>query len=211
MAIPLLVVCILVRLMGELDFLVSLSPYAFVGALAGVLLGFFGWRGLDAFLPGLVALALACPLPGPVHRALTTPLKEASAQLAVGLLHVSGIPTVLDGSMIHLEGADSLWMADACSGVRSFISLLVVAIIACLIWRRHWTLKVLVVLAAVPIAILVNGLRIWLTGWLSVHAGPEAAAGAFHFFEGFALFAVAGLLLLGFAGFLGLLFPRGAR
>ncbi len=208
LAVPAVVFCVLVKLTNELDFVISLGPFAFVGALGAVILAFLGWRGLGIFMPVLIILLLACPLPGPVQQKLTLPLKEISSQLAVGLLQISGIPTVLDGTMIHLEGTDSLWVADACSGIRSFISLLSIAVVACLVWNRHWSMKLAVVLAAIPIAVLVNGLRIWFTGWLSVNYGPEAAEGAFHFFEGFALFAVAGVLLLAFAALLGKLFPR---
>lgn len=207
-AIPVLILALLARLVGELDYMNSIAPFAFVGGLGGILLAFVGWRGLKVFLPVLVVLLLACPLPGAVQQSLTLPLKTISSEFAVGLLDISGIPSFLEGAMIHLEGADSLWVADACSGIRSFISLLSIAIIACLVWNRHWVLKLLVILAAIPIAVFVNGFRIWLTGWLSVKVSPEAAAGAFHFFEGFALFALAGLLLLGFAALLGALFPR---
>jgi exosortase len=207
-AVPLLGVCLLGPITAELHFVVSLAPFAFVGGLFAVLLAFFGWRGAWVFVPALVPLLLGCPLPGLVQDALTLPLKQVSAQFAVGLLQVSSVDAFLDGNVIHLPGTDSLWVADACSGIRSLISLLSLAVLACLVWRRHWALKVLVVLAAVPIAIAVNGLRIWLTGWLSVNVSPEAAAGVFHTLEGFVLFAVAGLLLWGFVGLLGVLVPR---
>ena len=208
---PLLVVCLLGGITAELNFMVSLAPYAFVGGLFAVVLAFLGWRGAWTTVPALVPLLLACPLPGATAQALTVPLKQVSAQLAVGLLNVTGIPAHLDGATLRLPGTDSLWVADACSGIRSLLSLVSLAVIACLVWRRAWALKVAVVVAAVPIAILVNGLRIWLTGWLSVHVSPETAEGVFHVFEGFALFAVAGLLLWGFAGLLGVLFPRTPR
>ncbi len=207
-ALPLLMLCILVMLAGRLDFVQSLAPYAFVGALGAVALGFFGWKGVRVFLPALIVLGLACPLPGAVHDKLTLPLKEVSSQFSVGLLHITGVPAFLEGSMIHLEEADSLWVADACSGIRSFISLLSIAIVACLVWRRPWPFKILIVLAAIPIAVIANGLRIWLTGYLSVHVGSEAAEGAFHFFEGFALFGLACLLLAGLAGLLSFAVPR---
>ncbi len=207
-AVPVLLICLFCAFTAQLDFMTSLAPFAFVGALGAVLLAFLGWRGIGVLLPALVALVLACPLPGAVQQSITLPLKSISAQLAVGLLNVTDVPSVLEGSVIHLSGADSLWVAEACSGIRSLISLVSVAILACFLWNRHWGLRLAVVLAAVPIAVLVNGGRIWLTGWLSVNVGQETAKGAFHFFEGFALFAVAGLLLLGFAGLIGALFRR---
>jgi exosortase len=139
---------------------------------------------------------------------LTVPLKSTASEIAVGLLNVTGVPTYLDGSVIQLPGAESLLVADACSGIRSLISLISLAVLASLLWKRHWVLKIATVVAAVPIAIVVNGLRIWLTGYLTVKVGPEAAEGAFHLLEGFVLFAVAGLLLWGFVTLLGALVPR---
>lgn len=191
----LLVPCLLLLLIGEMDFLVTLRPYTFVGALAAVLWALYGWRAVRPALPILLVLALMCPLPGPVERGLTYPLTRIASLLATGLLDVTGIPATLDGNMIHLPGLDRLWVADACSGIRSLISLASLAILACLFWNRNWTLRLAVVLASIPIAVFTNGLRIWLTGFLSVHVSPDAAQGFFHTFEGFAMFAVAGLML----------------
>ena len=207
LAVPLLVLSLVALLLGQLDFMTSLGSYAFVLALAAVVLAYLGWRGLSLVGPALVTLVLACPLPGLVVERLTLPLKHVSAQLAVGLLDVSGIGAYLDGNVIHMPGAERLWVADACSGIRSLISLVSIAVVACLVWKRHWSLKLIVIAAAVPIAVFVNGARIWFTGWLSVHVSPEAASGTFHLLEGFALFAVAGLCLFGFAALLGFLVP----
>jgi exosortase len=123
------------------------------------------------------------------------------------MLDLTGIQATLEGNIIHLPGIDRLWVADACSGIRSLISLGSLAILAILVWQRHWSLRLAVLVASVPIAVFVNGLRIWLTGLLSVQYGPEAAQGFFHFFEGFVLFAVAALLLLGWAALLAWIFP----
>ena len=203
-----LIVCVLGMLVGELDFLTSVGAYAFVGALGAVLLAYLGWKGLRVFMPALIVLALACPMPGLVERKITLPLKEVAAKMATTLLQYTGVQAWREGNMIHLEGAESLWVADACSGIRSFISLFSLAVVACLVWPRHWLMKVAVLVAVVPIAVFVNGFRIWLTGWLSVNVSEEAADGAFHFFEGFALFGLAGVLLLGFAALLTWVFPK---
>jgi exosortase len=209
-AVPALLLGLAIRITAELQVAASLAPFAFVGSLGAVVLAFAGWRGLRVCFPVLVPLLLACPLPVQAEEALTLPLKGLSAEIAAGLLHLFGIPTFLDGNTLHLEGASSLWVADACSGMRSLLSLLSLAILSFLVWERHWSLKALVGVAAVAIAIVVNGLRIWTIAMLSVKVSPAAAEGAFHLLEGFVLFAVAGLLLLGFVWILGVLFPRRA-
>ncbi len=196
-----------VLLLGEMKLSWYLKPYALVAALVAAYAGLYGWRALRPLLPAIVALLLMCPLPGRVERDLTLPLKNTSAILATGMLDLSGLPTTLEGNLIHLPGIESLWIADACSGIRSLISLVSVAILACLVWRRSWLLKALAVASCVPIAVFVNASRIWLTGFLSVRVSPAAAQGFFHLFEGFLLFAVAALLLWGWTLFLGLFFP----
>jgi exosortase len=206
----LLTACLGLLLLGEMKLSWFLKPFAFVGSLVAVTWGVYGRRAVALALPAVVALLLMCPLPGRVQDSLSVPLKHSAALLATGLLDLSGIPASLEGNVIHLPALDDLWVADACSGIRSLIALVSLAIIACFLRPAHWLYHVAVVVAAVPIAILVNGLRIWLTGVLSVKVGPETAEGFFHFFEGFALFAVAALLLWGWAVLLRRFFPGSA-
>ena len=203
------VFCLGFLLLGEMKLSWFLKPYAFVGLLASLTLAFGGWRLLAAAAPIAIPLFLACPLPGRVERWLTLPLKNTAAVLATGLLDVTGIEATLEGSTIHLPGADALWVAYACSGIRSLISLLSIAVLACILWKRSIGVKLLVLASCVPIAVLVNSLRIWLTGVLSLYVGPEAAQGFFHFFEGFALFGVAAAILWAWALLLSAVLPGG--
>ena len=84
-----------------------------------------------------------------------------------------------------------------------------IAILAALFWARPLWLRAVVVASTVPIAIFINGMRIWLTGMISVKFDPALAQGFFHFFEGFVLFGFAALLLGGWAWLLDALFVRG--
>ncbi|MGH7163051.1 MAG: exosortase/archaeosortase family protein, partial [Planctomycetota bacterium] len=199
-------VCVLL-LAGEMKISWYLKPYALLASLAIGVWILLGANALWRLAPPLVVLFLMCPLPGRVHLAITLPLKKHAAVLATGLLDLSGLEATLEGNLIHLPGVDKLYVADACSGIRSLISLTSVAILACFFWRRHWILKAVVIASCPPIAVVVNGLRIWTTGMLSAHVSPQAAQGFFHFFEGFLLFGVGALVLLGWARVLGGLAP----
>jgi exosortase len=205
--ILLLVPALAMLLLGEMKLSWFLKPYAFIGSLGALVWTFYGWRGVRACFPVLIVLLLMCPLPGRIQRDLTLPLKRTAALFATGMLDLTGVHATLEGNIINLPGIDRLWVADACSGIRSLISLGSLAILAVILWKRHWLLRAAVLVASVPIAVLVNGLRIWLTGLLSMKVGPGAAQGFFHFFEGFVLFAVAALLLLGWAALLAWAFP----
>jgi exosortase len=204
----LLLPCVGLLTLGEMKLSWFLKPYALVASLGLLAWAWRGRRTLAAVALPLIVLFLACPLPGRVQNALTVPLKNTAALLATGLLDLGGYDVSLDGNVIRMPGIRDLWVADACSGVRSLLSLLTLAILACMFWRRSLALRVIVVASAVPIAVLVNGLRIWLTGLLAVHVGPDAAESFFHFFEGIALFGIAGLLLWAWAWLLSLVFQR---
>lgn len=200
---------------GELQLSWFLKPYALVAILGLAIVIIYGMRAFLSLLPVLVVLFLMCPIPGRVERDLTLPLKKTASIIATGLMDVTGLPVLLEGNNIRLPGVDRMWIADACSGIRSLISLVSVAIVGCFFWRRPLFAKLLLVAACVPIAVVVNSLRIWLTGFLSVHVSQKAAQGFFHTCEGFLLFAVAGLVLWGVAAVLGRIFapvqPREPR
>ena len=202
--------CSALLLIGEMKFSWNLKPYAFVTSIVALIGVFYGWRGIRALIAPIVVLYLMCPIPWRIILDVTLPLKRHATVLATGLIEVSGLPVTLEGNLIHVEGIKSLWVADACSGVRSLVSLLSVALLGCLFWRRHWSIKAIVIASAIPISVVVNGMRIWLTAMLSVHVSPKAAEGFFHVAEGFVLFGVAAAILWAWAYVLHLLLPSRA-
>ncbi len=197
-------------LLGEMRLSWFLKPFAFIGALAACIVILYSWEGLKALLAPLFVLCLMCPVPWRVVIGITLPLKRCATVLATGLADISGLDASLQGNLIHVPGISSLQIVDQCSGVNSLISLASLALLGCLFWRRHWLLKAAVVLSCVPIAVLLNSLRIWLTAVLAVRVSPDAAQGFFHLFEGFLLFGVGALALLGWARVLGGLAPARA-
>ncbi len=201
-------ICSALLLIGEMKFSWNLKPYAFVTTLVALVTVFYGWRGLRALVAPIVVLYLMCPIPWRMILDVTLPLKRHATVIATGLIEVCGLPVTLQGNLINVSGIDSLWVADACSGVRSLVSLMSVALLGCLFWRRHWSIKAVVLASCIPIAVMVNGMRIWLTAMLSVYISPKAAEGFFHTAEGFVLFGVAALLLWGWAYVLHVLLPR---
>jgi EpsI family protein len=199
-----------VLLLGEMNLSWFLKPLAFVGALAACIALLYSWRGLRALAAPLLVLLLMCPVPWRLVIDVTLPLKRHASVLATGLMDLSGLEAGLQGNLIHVPGITSLWIADQCSGVRSLLSLMSIAIVGCLFWKRHWSVKLVVVLSCVPITVLVNALRIWLTAVLAVHVSPETAQGFFHVGEGFLLFLAAATILWGWARLLGAVLPRGS-
>lgn len=197
-------------LLGEMKLSWFLKPFAFIGALAACIAILYGRQGLRELAKPLVVLAMMCPIPWRVLVWMTLPLKRHATVLATGLIDLSGLQASLQGNLIHAPGMTTMWIADQCSGVRSLVSLLSVAVIGCLFWKRHWLVKLVVLVSCIPIAVIVNSLRIWVTAMLSVHVSPQLAQGFFHVCEGFVLFGVAALVLLAWAVLLHRLLPRAA-
>ncbi|MHC4817593.1 MAG: exosortase C-terminal domain/associated protein EpsI [Planctomycetota bacterium] len=198
-----------VLLLGEMNLSWFLKPLAFVGALTACIALLYSWRGVRALAAPLLVLLLMCPVPWRLVIDVTLPLKRHASVLATGLMDLSGLEAGLQGNLIHVPGITSLWIADQCSGVRSLLSLASVAIVGCLFWRRHWGVKLAVILSCIPITVAVNALRIWLTAVLAVHVSPEAAQGFFHVGEGFLLFLAAAAILWVWARALSAVLPGG--
>jgi len=136
------------------------------------------------------------PLPGVVFYALTFPLQRLAAEQAAWILEMIGIPVLLDGNVIHLAQM-SLGVTEACSGIRSLISLFAGAVAwAYLLLPGSWSM-VIFVAATVPITIVANAARVVLTGLIGQQFGVQYATGFFHEFAGLVIYIVAFLCLLG--------------
>jgi len=107
---------------------------------------------------------------------------------------VLGIPVLREGNIIDLP-AIRLEVTEACSGIRSLISLLALAVIFAYFVRRTWRDRVIMSLSAIPIAIVANAARIALTGVLAQMFGAAAAQGFYHLFSGWLIFIVSFALL----------------
>ncbi len=162
--------------------------------LWGTSLFLFGWSLSRILLFPFLLLLLAIPIPYVIYNSLTFPLKLLASKIAAWSLSIIGVPTLREGNIIYIPNM-TLEVADACSGIRSIISLLAMtAILAYFV--SGWLWRVLLVASAIPIAILTNALRIVGTGILSYHFGPEAARGFFHYFSGWLVFLLS-LVILG--------------
>jgi len=136
------------------------------------------------------------PLPAIVVNAVAFPLQGFAAQTATICLLALDIPVLREGNVISLART-TLEVAEACSGIRSLMSLLALGTVYAyfaesVMWKR-WV----IVAAAVPVAIAANAFRVAGTGVLAHYFGEDAAQGFYHEFSGWLVFVVAFVLLLG--------------
>jgi exosortase len=183
-------------LLGILGAELFLSRSSFIILLGGLVVFFLGWAQFRALIFPWAFLFLMVPLPTLVMNEITLPLQFLASNLAAGLLAVLGVPVLRDGNVIQLPTM-SLEVVEACSGIRSLVSLITLALIYAYLLEKNRVIQVLLVLSAVPIAIAANGLRIMGTGLTGIYWSPDKAEGFFHEFSGWVIFVLSLMLLFG--------------
>ena len=190
--LALLIPSVLVHVAGAWLRIGFLSGFAMLGVLYGLVWSCAGWPALWALRFPLLFLMFMVPLPGVMLIAASFKMKMAAATLATWVIRVIGIPALQTGSTIHVPGI-SVVVDDVCSGLRSLLSLVALAIL----WTslmgpnaKTWQKGVLWVMA-VPIAILANMVRVVMLVLLSAIYGPQIADSFIHVGSGIVTFGVA--------------------
>lgn len=182
-------------LLGDIAAELFLSRSSLIVILAGLVLFHLGRAVFREVAFPLAYLFFMIPLPATIFYAVAFPLQGLAARNAAWTLDLLGIPVLLDGNVIQLSQI-TLGVTEACSGIRSLISLLALAVAwAYLTLDSRWAMALLVA-SAVPITIVANAGRVVATGLIGQWFGIEYATGFFHTFSGWVifLFAFAGLL-----------------
>lgn len=201
---------IFLYLLGELGghlFSVHISSWII---FVGLIWMHFGWDKLRAISFPVCILLAMFPLPSIVNTAITSKLKLFSSGLGAMILRGSGVAVFQDGNIIDL-GFARMELVDACSGLRYFFPLVIVAILVAGLHRARYWQRILLVLSAAPISALSNALRIVAMGWLFPVLGQLILDGFWHELLGFVLFMFTILILLGELRLLLWLAPMGAE
>jgi len=160
-----------------------------VMALGGITIYHYGFRQvLHWWLPFTLA-CLAIPLPEIVTQALALPLQFRASKMGAALLQLRHVPVLLTGNVIRLPGHE-LFVTEACSGLRSLTALLSVGVLMGAMLLRTAVGRMTLIMLAIPIAILVNGIRVFMTGFFVYFVSPEFGNGFMHLTEGWLLFLV---------------------
>jgi exosortase len=185
----------MVHLIGFLGAEYFLQRSSFVVMLAGVILYLWGWRHLWESAFALLLLLLAIPLPTLVFNAVALPLQFIASAWAEQFLRLLHIPVFREGNILALASIN-LSVAEACSGIRSLMSLITLGVMVAYFLPLRWWLRSLFILSTIPIAIIANALRVGGTGYLAHHYGEEVARGFFHSFSGWLVFVFALVVLM---------------
>lgn len=169
-------------------------------AAVGLVVFLMGLRQVRHWWLPFALLALSIPLPAVVLGSLALPLQFQASQMGAALMRWRHVPVLLQGNVIQLPGQHALFVTEACSGLRSLTALLALGVLIGGLWLRFPVLRALLVAVAVPVAMLLNGVRIFLTGFLVYYVNPELGEGLMHYTEGWAIF-VAAFAILGALAF----------
>jgi len=187
--IALVVFSIAVLILGVYGVELFTARMSFVILLTGLIWTFFGWAMVKALRFPLLVLILAIPFPAIVFNQITFPLQLLASRIASDILPVLGVPTLHEGNVIELP-IMKLEVAEACSGIRSLMSLFTLAVFYGYFLEKTTKRRVLLALASIPIAVAANVMRIVGTGLCVQYWDPDKALGFFHEFSGWVMFVI---------------------
>jgi exosortase len=209
--LPILALALCLLIVGQMGAELFLSRLSLLIALAGLTVLFLGWNFFRATLFPWAFLFLMIPVPAIIFGQITLPLQLLASRVAAHTLPLFGVPILREGNVIHLPSM-ALEVAEACSGIRSLLSLITLAIIYGYLMERRIWLRYLLAVASVPIAVLANSVRIIGTGLLVQYWDPDKAEGYFHASWGWIIFVISLLLLYAFHSLISVIWPdKGAN
>lgn len=175
---------------------IFLMRMSFIEALFGVVLTFGGWPAVRVLAFPLFLLVFMIPIPAIIYNRITFPLQLFASSVAETILMLIGIPVLRDGNILELA-SQKLSVVEACSGIRSLLSLTFLALVYGYFFDDRRWMRAVLFLATIPIAIAANAGRVSMTGILS-EIKPELAHGFFHTASGWVIFMIALVILIVF-------------
>ena len=171
-----------------------LAPYALLPLTAGICLVVGGWRVLHWSWPAVAFLIFMVPLPYQAETALAQPLQSIATVASTYILQTVGLPAVYEGNIILVDD-HRLGVQEACNGLAMLVTFFALSTAVAMIIRRPWYDRVIIFLSAIPVALLMNIIRISVTGVLYVVADSETAHRVFHDLAGWLMMPAALVVL----------------
>ena len=192
--LSLLLAAVLVRYLSGLAAELFTMRGSMLVAGAGLIIYFLGVRQLVRWWLPATLLALSVPIPDVLTGTLALPLQLKASQWGAAVLQLRHVPVELSGNIIRLPGRE-LFVTEACSGLRSLTALLALGVLVGGLWLRHPAGRALLIALAIPVAMVVNAFRVFLTGFLVYTVDPALGEGFMHLSEGWLLFVIAFVIL----------------
>lgn len=182
--------------LGQLGTVYTIVQYAYVITLYGLILSFLGWTAFRLIAIPMLILLFMIPLPQFVLANLSTKLQLLSSQIGVSFMRLFDISVFLEGNVIDLGGY-KLQVAEACSGLRYLFPLMTLGFLMAYFYKGALWKRVMLFVSSIPITVLMNSLRVGTIGLMVEHWGIGMAEGFLHEFQGWMVFMVSLVLMLG--------------
>ena len=183
--------------LGSMGAELFLSRVSMIGTICGMIVYFSGWRLLRSMAFPLAFLLFAIPIPALIYNEIVFPLQGIASRFATSFLEMLNLfPIMREGNILIMPGM-RLEVVEACSGIRSLMSLMALAAGYGYLAEESIAMRWFMFLAMIPLAIISNGTRVMITALMTNYIGPRAAEGFMHEFSGWVIFVVATALFLG--------------
>lgn len=187
LGLTIIIAAVMFRYASDLAAELFVMRGSMIMALAGLVVWYAGFRQLLHWWLPFTLVSLSVPIPEVILNTVALPLQFMASEIGAGLLRWREIPVLLTGNVIRIPGQE-LFVAEACSGLRSLTALLSLGVLMGALFLRTWPARVLLIALTIPVAILINGFRIFLTGFLVLYVSPEMGEGFMHTSEGMLMF-----------------------
>jgi len=186
--LPILIAGLICYLLSFFTNFNTLIYFSMLLIIFSLLLFLIGWQLTKELLTPILFLIFMFPIPTAYYILITNPLKIMITKISAQIIYFTGIPVYREGNLLFFANFN-LQVVEACSGVRSLYSYIMLSCIFALMSKKQ-LVKIIMVLSAIPLAIIINIMRVTGTGILSHYCGPRIAQGFFHEFTGLSLFSI---------------------
>jgi len=197
LGLPVMAGAVVLFFLGSLGAELFITRFSMLVLLVGMILFLAGWKVLRAIAFPVGYLILMIPLPAILYNQITFPLQLIASRLAAFWLELVQVPVLRDGNVLRLSNY-SLEVVEACSGIRSLLSLISLAIAYGYLMEPRRCVRYVLVMLMVPCAIVSNAVRIMGAAVMAHRFGPNAADGFLHMFSGWVIFVTALILMFAF-------------
>lgn len=187
LGIAIILAAVLFRYAADLAAELFVMRGSMILGASGLVVWYGGFRQLLHWWLPFTLVALSVPVPEVILNSVALPLQFTASKIGAGLLEWRQIPVRLQGNVIRIPGQE-LFVAEACSGLRSLTALLSLGVLLGALFLRTLPLRLALVALTIPVAIVVNGVRVFLTGFLVLFVSPEMGQGFMHTSEGMLMF-----------------------
>lgn len=186
-SLPIFLLAAAIYWLGNMATIFAVSITGFVIFIWAVFIAIFGLNNTRKVFAPLLMLLFMVPIPNFLFFNISQKAQLISSEIGVAVIRLFNISVFLEGNVIDL-GKMKLQVVEACSGLRYLFPLMTLSFIVGYIYRGTFILKAIIFLSSIPIAIIMNSVRIGLIGITVEYWGIKAAEGFLHDFEGWAMF-----------------------